>query len=232
MRYAGDSSLTLWGRDPARLEAVAARCRGLGASVETRILDLTDAAGVAPALLADDARSAIDVAIFNAGLGGVTRRGDAAEDPARSLSVALVNFASVVAGANAVAARMAARGAGKIVIVSSVADSIPLPMAPTYAGSKAGLKMFATSLRVSLRRHGLCVTLVAPGFVDTPMSASLKAPRPFLVSAEAAATIIAEGVARGKAEIAFPWPFALARALIPRLPRFLQEALLAWAPKG
>jgi len=214
------------------LEAVAARCRALGASVETRILDLNDVASVAPALLADDARRAIDVAIFNAGVGGAKRRGVAAEDPAGSLGVALVNFASVVVGANLAAARMAARGAGKIVIVSSVADSIPLPMAPTYAGSKAGLKMFATSLRVSLRRHGIGVTLVAPGFVETPMSASLKAPRPFLVSAEAAAKIIAEGVARGKTEIAFPWPFALARALLPRLPRFLQEALLARAPNG
>ena len=214
------------------MEAVAARCRALGASAETRVLDLTDAAGVAPALLADDARLAIDVAIFNAGMGGSKRRGVAAEDPARSLSVALVNFASVVAGANAVAARMAARASGKIVIVSSVADSIPLPMAPTYAGAKAGLKMFATSLRISLRRHGIGVTLVAPGFVETPMSGSLKAPRPFLVSAEMAAKIITEGVARGKADIAFPWPYALARALFPRLPRFLQEALMRRAPNG
>jgi len=48
--------LTLWGRDPARLDAVAAQCRALGASVDTRVLDLTDAAAVAPAIDADDAR--------------------------------------------------------------------------------------------------------------------------------------------------------------------------------
>jgi len=222
--------LTLWGRDPARLDAVAAQCRALGASVDTRVLDLTDAAAVAPAIDADDARRPVDVAIFNAGLGGARPRGAAAEDPARALAVALVNFASVAAGANAVAARMAARGAGRIVVVSSVADSIPLPMAPTYAGSKAGLKMFAHSLRASLRRHGVGVTLVAPGFVETPMSRSVNAPKPFLVSAEAAAGIIAGHVARGAAEIAFPWPYALGRALFPRLPRIVQDAILARLP--
>jgi len=54
--YAPTSALTLWGRDAARLEAVATQCRALGALVDTRVLDLTDAAAVAPALEADDAR--------------------------------------------------------------------------------------------------------------------------------------------------------------------------------
>src|SRR5690242_6588310 len=63
-------TLLLWGRDAQRLDEVAAACRARGAEVHTEIFDLRDTAGLAPKLAAADAGTPIDLAIFNAGLGG------------------------------------------------------------------------------------------------------------------------------------------------------------------
>ena len=66
-------ALLLWGRDQARLDEVAGQCRALGGAVTTQIFDLRDAAGFAARLAAGDAATPIDLAIFNAGLGGSRR---------------------------------------------------------------------------------------------------------------------------------------------------------------
>ena len=101
-------------------------------------------------------------------------------------------------GANAIAAAMAGRGRGQIVLIGSIAESFPLPMAPTYAATKAGLRMFAEALGIRLAKHGVGVTLVSPGFIDTAMSRQVTEPKPFLMSADKAAAIIARGIARAR----------------------------------
>jgi len=70
----------------------------------------------------------------------------------------------------------------------------------------------------SLRRHGVRVTTVAPGFVRTEMTAVNTFPMPFLIDADAAARAIANGLARRQVEIVFPLPMAIlmkAARLVP-----------------
>jgi short-subunit dehydrogenase len=122
---------------------------------------------------------------------------------------------------------MGARGAGHIVLIGSIAAMFPLPMAPTYSGSKAGLMMFAEALRGRVKRHGVSVTLVSPGFIDTPMSQGLTEPRPFLITAEQAAAIIKKKVARGAGHIIVPWPFAVIAAIAGLIPKVLVRAVLS-----
>jgi short-subunit dehydrogenase len=218
-------TLLLWGRDQARLDEVAAHCRALGAAVTSEIFDLRDAAGFAAKLIAADAATPIDLAIFNAGLGGTAPKDAPAEAPETAQAIAEVNFVAPVVGANAMADVMVRRGAGHIVLVGSISESYPLPMAPTYAATKAGLRLFAEALGLRLSKQGVAVTLVSPGFVDTPMSRKLTEPRPFLITADAAAAVIVRGVAAGKRVIVVPWQFAVIRALSMQLPR----AILRWA---
>jgi short-subunit dehydrogenase len=123
--------------------------------------------------------------------------------------------------------RMTQRGAGHIVIIGSVQGGIGLPQAPVYSASKAALRIYADGTRRLLRAHGVKVTLVLPGFVDTPMSQSLKTPRPWLWSAERAATRIARDVARGARVCAFPWPLRLAVTLGALAPDALVDRVLA-----
>jgi short-subunit dehydrogenase len=68
---------------------------------------------------------------------------------------------------------------------------------------------------------------VAPGFVDTPMSQSLREPRPFVISADTAAKIIIRNIARGRSKIIVPWPFAVLCAICGLLPRPLLRAAIA-----
>jgi short-subunit dehydrogenase len=218
------TTLLLWGRDAARLEETAAACGARGARCIVESFDLRDLDTQAARLAAADAATPIDIAIFNAGLGGTAPEGAAAETPEASRAVADVNFVAPVIGANAIAAMMAARGHGRIVLIGSIAESFPLPMAPTYAATKAGLRMFAEALVIRLAKYGVSVTLVSPGFIDTAMSRQVTEPKPFLMVADKAAAIIMRGVARGARTIVLPWQFAVIRALTSLLPR----AVLRW----
>ncbi len=223
--YAGAGvTLLLWGRDQARLEDAAGQCRARGASVTIQSFDLRDAAGFADRLAAADAATPIDLAIFNAGLGGSAPDDAYGEAPQTAQAVAEVNFVAPIVGANVMAEAMARRGAGQIVLVGSIAESYPLPMAPTYAATKAGLRMFAELLAMRLTRRGVTVTLVSPGFIDTPMSRKVTEPKPFLMTADAAARVIARGIAAGARVIVVPWQFAVMRAFTNLLPR----AVLRW----
>jgi short-subunit dehydrogenase len=220
-------TLLLWGRDETRLNQVAAQCAALGASTAIQAFDLRDAAGFAARLAAADSATPIVLAIFNAGLGGTAPEDAFAEDPETVRAIAEVNFVAPLTGANVIADAMARRGTGHIVLVGSIAESFPLPMSPTYAATKAGLRMFAQSLDIRMAKHGVKVTLVSPGFIDTPMSRSVTEPKPFLMSADTAASIIVRRIAAGARTIVVPWQFAVIRAFTALLPRALLRLILA-----
>ncbi|HWU55602.1 MAG TPA: SDR family NAD(P)-dependent oxidoreductase, partial [Rhizomicrobium sp.] len=173
---------------------------------------------------AADTASPIDLAIFNAGLGGTAAPDAFAEAPQTAQAIAEVNFVAPVAGANAMANAMAKRGAGQIVLIGSISESYPLPMAPTYAASKAGLRMFAEALGLRLKKHGVMVSLVSPGFIDTPMSRKVTEPKPFLMDADKAARIIARKIDARARVIVVPWQFIVMRAVTDLLPR----AIVRW----
>ena len=218
--------LVLWGRNEERLNATAEECRARGALPETACFDLAEINQLVEHLEAADTQSPFDLAIFNAGLGGSLPSDRVAQDADATERMVSVNFTAPVVGANLLAERMAKRGRGRIVFVGSVAGSFPLPMAPLYAGTKAGLALFAEALGLRLAKYGVGVTLVSPGFVDTPMSQSLDEPRPFLIGADAAAAIIARRIERGARRIVVPWQFAVIRAAAGFVPRAIIRAVL------
>jgi len=219
--------LVLWGRNEERLNTTAAECRERGAEIETACFDLAKLNQIVENLEAADTRNPFDLVIFNAGLGGSLPSDCVAQGVYAAERMVGVNFTAPVIGANLIAERMAKRGRGRIVFVGSIADSFPLPMAPLYAGTKAGLALFAEALELRLAKYGVGVTLVSPGFVDTPMSRSLREPRPFLIGADAAAAIIARKIERGTRRIVVPWQFAVIRAAASFVPRAIIRAVLA-----
>jgi short-subunit dehydrogenase len=212
-------TILLWGRDETRLNETAQQCRALGATALVQSFDLRDVAGLAARLADADAATPIDLAIFNAGLGGTVPQGAFAEAPQMAQAVAEVNFVAPVTGANVLADAMGRRGRGHIVLIGSISESFPLPMAPTYAATKAGLRLFAEALDIRMARYGVAVTLVSPGFIDTPMSRKVTEPKPFLMDADTAAAIITRKIANGARTIVVPWQFAVIRGLAGLLPR-------------
>lgn len=66
-------------------------------------------------------------------------------------------------------------GGGRIINISSVHEDLPMPTNSPYCAAKGGLRMFMRTIAVELAPHGITVNNVAPGAVDTPMDAPLKA---------------------------------------------------------
>jgi short-subunit dehydrogenase len=171
--------------------------------------------------------AASGVSAKTSGLGGSAPADVFAETPEAAQALAEVNFTAPVVGANVIAGAMAARGAGHIVLVGSITESFPLPMAPTYSATKAGLKLFAEALGIRMAKHGVKVSLVSPGFIDTPMSRKVIEPKPFLISADTAAAIIVRKLAAGARTIVVPWQFAVIRGFAGLLPRPLLRLILS-----
>ncbi|HEY3779058.1 MAG TPA: SDR family NAD(P)-dependent oxidoreductase [Rhizomicrobium sp.] len=226
--YARDGvRLSLTARNAARLEEVAARCKASGAEANWQILDIGDGAALSAWIAGCDERTPIDLVIANAGVGGERVIANATGEP---LSVAheivTTNILGVANTVIPLLPRFVARGKGHIAIMSSLAAFIALPQAPLYSASKAAVRMYGDGLRRLLAPKGIGVTVICPGFVDTPMSASVPGQRPFLWNTERAAGRIVAGLARGTREIVFPWPLALLAGLANVLPAtFLDSAL-------
>ena len=109
-------------------------------------------------------------------------------------------------------------------VVSSV-TYWPLPRAGAYGASKAGLRYLLESLRIDLAQENIDVTLVSPGFVDTPLTEHNDFPMPMRWSAQKAAKHICQRLEKRPLEIAFPAPFIAILRLLANLPKRLQVAL-------
>ena len=114
----------------------------------------------------------------------------------------------------------------RVVVVSSMAHWLPFPRAEAYGASKAALTWFTNSLRLDWEPKGIAVTLVSPGFVDTPLTRKNDFAMPSLVTVDDAIKAIRCGVARGKTHIAFPTGFSLILRLLSALPAGIQRLLL------
>ncbi len=115
-----------------------------------------------------------------------------------------------------------AQGGGALALVSSAAGYTGLPNSLAYGASKAALINLAESLWLDLARHGIAVTLIIPGFVETPLTAKNRFPMPAIISAEQAADEILRGFARGAFEIHFPKRFTRSLKLVALLPHRLR----------
>ncbi|QQS12868.1 MAG: SDR family NAD(P)-dependent oxidoreductase [Rhodospirillales bacterium] len=219
--------LALTGRDTARLEAVAATCRARGATVDTATIDVTDREAFAVWLGAQDAAHPFDLVIANAGV--ALEKGRDLGDGAALRRTLEINVDGVLNTILPLLPAMRARRAGQVAIVSSLAGFVGLPLAPGYNASKAAVRILAESLRLQLRRDGVGVTAVCPGFVVSPMTDGNKFPMPFLMPVARASAIIRRGLERDRARIAFPWPLRAGVWLAQALPAALSSRLLGRA---
>lgn len=111
-----------------------------------------------------------------------------------------------------------AGGGGHISLVSSVAGFRGLPQGLAYGPTKAALTHLAETLYLDLRPLGLGVSVVHPGFVDTPLTAANDFPMPALMAPEAAAQAMLRGWERGAFDIHFPRRFTLVMKGLRLLP--------------
>jgi short-subunit dehydrogenase len=114
---------------------------------------------------------------------------------------------------------------GHLVIVSSVAGYRGLPNSLAYGPSKAALINLAEALHIEMKPHAIGVSVVNPGFVDTPLTRKNSFPMPFLITAEKAAQEIIVGLEKGAFEIHFPKTFTRILRILRIIPYSLYFAL-------
>ena len=132
-----------------------------------------------------------------------------------------VNYIGALYVLSAVLPHFLARKAGHISLVSSVAGYRGLPQGLAYGPTKAALINLAETLYVDLQDSDIGVSLICPGFVETPLTAQNKFSMPGLIKPEQAADEILRGWAKGQFEIHFPKRFTLLMKALALLPAAL-----------
>ena len=203
-------------RTEANLLSLAAEAKGPG-SILAVPLDVTDEAAVRAAVSRIEAEAGpITLAILNAGANSdVTARNF---DTGKFTAVVDLNLMGAVYCLGALLPYLRQRRAGRIAIVASLAGYRGLPTAAAYAASKAGLIAMAEALKPELEADNVALTLINPGFVDTPLTRRNGFPMPFLTDTNKAVRAIMRGLERGRFEIVFPWQMTLLMKAVRLLP--------------
>ena len=114
-----------------------------------------------------------------------------------------------------------------LVGIGSSAAYVPLPRAEAYGSSKAAIAYLMDTLRITLRPEGIMVSLVAPGFVKTPLTDRNDFPMPSIMTVEQASAAIMQGIRKKQPEIHFPKGFTLSLKAASLLPRSLWMVIAA-----
>jgi len=163
--------LLLSGRDVGRLDAVAADLRTRGATVEIFAADLAGA-DAEQALSEMSARlGGVDVVLLAYGVLGDQKLAETS--PAEMQRILATNFSSAAAWCLAAANILEKQGHGTLIVIGSVAGDRGRASNYVYGASKGGLGILVQGLAHRLASTGARAVLIKPGFVESPMTASV-----------------------------------------------------------
>ena len=221
------ATLGLVARRQAALDALAAKLPG---AHRTYDVDVTDRdAIVAAGRDFDAAFGGADLVIANAGIsvGVLTEH---YEDLDAFRRVLETNVLAMAYTFHPFIAPMRRRGRGTLAGIASVAGIRGLPGSEAYCASKAAAISYLESLRVELRRFGVRVVTIAPGFVRTPLTARNPYRMPFLMAPEAFARAAADAMLAATSYRVIPWQMAIVAKLLRALPNWAFDRLMAGRP--
>ena len=144
-----------------------------------------------------------------------------------------LNVDGVINTVAAVLPSMLARKSGQIAIMGSLFGYAGWPENGSYGASKAAVINLAESLKLELEGTGVALTLINPGFVDTPLNAAYDPDKKlFVMSKERCARKILEKLPRKPYEIAFPPQVSIFLKTVRSLPRAISFPLVRWFTKS
>ena len=213
--HARGAQVLVSARNAASLDAFVKVHSG-GAGAQAWPLDVTDAAGVKATAAAVLAQGPLDLVLYCAGHYNEMRATEI--DMADLKKHLAINYTGVLHVIDAVLPAMTARGAGHLSLISSVAGFRGLPKSLAYGPTKAALTNLAENLYLDLEPLGLGVSVIHPGFVQTPLTAQNDFTMPALITPEQAAQAMIAGWAKGDFDIHFPKRFTRVMKLLRLLP--------------
>ena len=214
--------LIVSGRNRERLEEVAKECPG---AVFVLPFDAADREANHTAAREIEAQfGAVDTVVLNA---GICEYIDLPAFDAESIKRVMdVNFMGVVYGIEASLPLLRMGVTPHLVGMSSTVAYTGLPRAEAYGASKAAIRHLLQALRIDLLAEKIDVSIICPGFVQTPLTDQNDFPMPMRITAEASAIRIRKGLERRSHEIRYPTLFALMLGFLAILPSRLRTRLL------
>lgn len=172
------------------------------------------------------ARGELDLLIANAGISGP--KDSPLVDFSRGRDMILTNVVGVFNAFETAQRLMIPRKRGHLVAISSVAALAGLPRTGPYCASKAAVLRLCETMSMDLAPLGVDVSVVLPGFVETPLTAGNLHPMPWIMSAEHAAAVIKKAVASKKKTIVFPWQMKFVMCFLEKIPRPFYRYLMRY----
>lgn len=222
--------LGLLDRDAAGLEQQKQELETYKVRCATAVVDVRSRQQVQDAVAALKAQlGAADILVAAAGICGISTVDDLRVEQVEE--IIQINFLGTVYALEAVLPDMLRRGSGQIVGLASMTAIIAIPFESAYGASKAAVRFYLESLRPALRRRGVLVTTVYPGFVQTPLLTNVLAKTgaatpPGVMPAEVAVRKIAAAIRRGSRVSIFPLGLAILVRCARCLPAFLYDRIM------
>lgn len=210
---ASGATVAVSARSADKLAALAAE----HPNIKPYPLDVTDLAAVtATAEAIEREVGAIDLAVLNAGVWLPMALTEF--DPKRIRQGMEVNYFGVTNALAPLLPAMIKRKAGHIAIVASIAGYRGVALGATYGPTKAALINLSEALYPELANHGIKVTVINPGFVETPMTEPNSFPMPFMIPCDEAVDAMIKGMIKGQYEIIFPWRMKILAKIMRIIP--------------
>ncbi|MEJ2070383.1 MAG: SDR family NAD(P)-dependent oxidoreductase [Syntrophobacterales bacterium] len=213
--------LFLGDNNASRLEEVVVACRDQGAAAHGTLVDVTHRQAMAEWILGADVKKPLDLVISLAGISKGSIKREETIDEIRD--VLAVNLEGLLNTIEPILPLFRERRHGQIAFTSSYAGFRGFPVAPSYCATKAAIRVFGEGLRARVKRDGVGVSVIIPGFVRTPMTDANPYFMPFRISAPRAAAIIKRGLANNKPRIRFPRPIPAVVHFLSLLPPSLVD---------
>jgi short-subunit dehydrogenase len=172
----------------------------------------------------------VDIVIASAGIsaGTLTEQKD---DFAVFKAIFDTNVFATVSTFEPFVSHMKQARAGTLVGIASVAGVRGLPGAGAYSASKSAVTTYCESLRLELKPFDVGVVTIAPGYINTEMTAKNPYSMPFLLEADVFATRAARAIAQEQSYTVIPWQMGVVGKIMRALPNWVYDRLAVNAPR-
>ena len=170
------ASVAVFGRNEAKNGRILDELKSLGRPSLVMNVDVTDRDGLQPAFLRVERElGGVDILVNNAGhanlSGGVLLEHAADWDGVIEAQLNAVFLLSKLA-----AAAMVTRRRGKIINVGSMYSFFGSGLIPSYSAAKGAVIQLTKSMAIELAPHNIQVNAIAPGWIETEMTAPVRTP--------------------------------------------------------
>jgi 2-deoxy-D-gluconate 3-dehydrogenase len=168
------AAVAIFGRNAEKNAEVLAELQAAGARASALAVDVTDRAALEPAFRRIEAElGPVDILVNNAGIANVS--GGILQETAESWDAVIeTQLNSVFLLSKLAAASMATRRHGKIINIASMYSYFGAGLVPSYSAAKGAIVQLTKSMAIELAPHGIQVNAIAPGWIETDMTAVIR----------------------------------------------------------